>query len=648
MRKSSMQIIALTLVAAIVAGTASVSFATTRKDEVVYVEMENSGAPAAAYVVNEFYMSAPGTITDCGAYDKVTNLTNMEAISLDGSSITANAQAGRFYYQGDLSGGLQLPWLIVLNWTLNGAPATTEQLVGASGKVGLTIDITRNAASATTFFDSFVLQGTVTLDGAKCSNIIATDATVASAGSNKLITIMSLPKSESHYSITADVVNFSMTPIQFAGIPLNMPMGDIATDEFTDSIAELQDGIAQLDDGAQALEKGIGKFSSGVGELKGGVGELKGGMDQLANNGGKLTSGAKGLADGVLAMVNAQLAGSGVPTLTWKNYQSELGKLAGVTDEMRAQAKQGIAASTGLSGEDLNLLIYLANSELTSSKPTADDCNTALSSAGALLLDAGKAGAAGQMLQTAAGEPWSVASVQQALKISTAEAYGQFIQGIMAQNPSLTAESAALFTVIAANEMGSGAAQDVAFASAGRILNSAAKVQSAGTPTAAGVTAFLTKLVLASAGDSIKQAAQLLSMLTGFDDFRSGLGQYVGGVGQASGGMDQLLDGVNELYKGSKDLKSGMGKLADGTGELRNSTGDMDEQIDTAIDNILAEYSSDGELTSFVDPTNANVNSVQFVMMTKGIDAPAADVVVAEKAETTFWSRLLALFGIGK
>lgn len=629
-----------------VCGTA---LAASEKEEVVYAKLDNSGAVAGVYVVNGFYLDSAGEVTDLGNYATVTNLTSAAPISQNGSAISVQADAGRFYYQGDLTQA-ELPWDIRLTWRLNGQIVDASQLAGAAGALSLTVNVAENSRCTSSFFENYAMQITVTLDGDLCTNIKADNGTVAASGGDRIISVICLPGSATQCEITADITDFAMDPIQFAGVPLGIDLGDFAVDEYTNSITELQDGIAQLDDGANEIYDGMGELKGGVRELLSGVYELYDGMGELASGGGELRSGARTLANGVLSMVEALLQSSGAlatgTSLTWSNYDSILGAMSGITDDMRAQVKAGIAQSTGLSGDALELLIYIANTQVeANSSPAASECQSALTYAGSVLTAAGKAEEAQTMLASASNVPYNVPSVQ-AVDITSAEAYAAF-----ASNTSLDPASGttALLVVMAANE----AAGDPTALAAG--LQTAAQLATLAananvTPTQAGLKSFLTKMVganlTADQTAGMQQAAQLQQLLSGFESFLSGLSQYTSGVSQAASGTGELYLGVDELYDGVGELRGGMGEFVEGMDELAEKTSDMDEQIDDMVQEITEEYSfnTDSELASFVEPSNTDVQSVQFVFMSEGIAAQETEKIEIEEVELTFWQRIIALF----
>jgi len=118
------------------------------------------------------------------------------------------------------------------------------------------------------------------------------------------------------------------------------------------------------------------------------------------------------------------------------------------------------------------------------------------------------------------------------------------------------------------------------------------------------------------------------------------------GVVELSDGTVELKDGTIELKDGTIELKDGTLELLDGTNELREKTADMDAEIDAKIDEMMAEYrNKEFDLVSYVNASNQNISSVQFVMKTAEIAVEdTVDDVVETEAKVTFAQRFMNLF----
>lgn len=267
------------------------------KQEVVYVNLTAGGERQSVYVVNQFTLDAPGSITDYGSYTELRNLTTTDPLTAQGDTVTAQVPAGRFYYQGTLQGG-EVPWLVSVRYYLDGEPVEGEALAGRSGALRIELGLHQNPNANPLFLENFALQGTVLLSGEKCRNIDAPDATIASVGEDTQLSYIVLPNKEADYVITADVTDFEMDGIQINGIPLSLQIDDPDTADLMDDIYRLQDGAVDLDDGAGQLEDGVLTLLDGVTDLRDGAQELCDGAKELYDGAGQLRGGASTLQSG--------------------------------------------------------------------------------------------------------------------------------------------------------------------------------------------------------------------------------------------------------------------------------------------------------------------------------------------------------------
>lgn len=173
-----------------------------------------------------------------------------------------------------------LPWLVKLTYTLDGAEIAPEELGGKSGALAIRLQVSRNPACTGDFFDQYALQVTMTLDTDRAQNIVADGATMANVGSNKQLSYILLPGSDSDVTVTADVTDFAMNAISLNGVKLRLNLGLDGAD-LTGMLDRLQSGSVQLDDGANALADGIAQVQAGLDTLNGKSGELTGGSAKV-------------------------------------------------------------------------------------------------------------------------------------------------------------------------------------------------------------------------------------------------------------------------------------------------------------------------------------------------------------------------------
>jgi putative membrane protein len=166
------------------AGTASVMAVDNRKDENVYVNLNMDGSVSGVYVVNEYNLTEKTEITDYGNYASVKNLSSDDTITLSGDKVQVEAPAGKLYYQDNLN-GTKIPWNIEITYELDGQKISADELAGKDGKLKISLSVKDNKDSDDEFFDNYLIQGTVTLDTKKCSNIQADGVTQANVGSDR-------------------------------------------------------------------------------------------------------------------------------------------------------------------------------------------------------------------------------------------------------------------------------------------------------------------------------------------------------------------------------------------------------------------------------------------------------------------------------
>ncbi len=272
---------ALVLAGCLLAGAALPALAASAKEEVIYANLDASGTVTGVYAVNSFAVQAGDTVTDHGSYTAVRNMTTTDPLKHSGDTITATmAQDGKLYYEGTMDTATALPWLVKLTYTLDGAEIAPEELGGKSGALTIRLQVSRNPDCTGDFFDQYALQVTMTLDTDRAQNIVADGATMANVGSNKQLSYILLPGSDSDVTVTADVTDFAMNAISLNGVKLRLNL-DLDGADLTGMLDRLQSGSVQLDDGANALADGIAQVQAGLDTLTGRSGDLTGGSAQV-------------------------------------------------------------------------------------------------------------------------------------------------------------------------------------------------------------------------------------------------------------------------------------------------------------------------------------------------------------------------------
>ncbi|NLB29207.1 MAG: YhgE/Pip domain-containing protein [Clostridiales bacterium] len=295
-------------------------------EEVVYALLGNDGAVNNVWVVGTLDVESPGNVKVFGDLTELKNLTTTDDIGYSDGELTINAGAGRFYWQGALR-QKELPWNVAVTYFLNGAEVSASGLAGASGGFEMRIETSQNKNFDEVFFKNYMLQVTVTLDTAKCKNIVAAGATAANAGSDKTLAFTVMPDTNGSIGLSADVTNFELESIAFAAVPFSMDIdiGDLS--EYTSDFAQLADAITELNDGVQMLRDGAEKLSDGAGELADGSAEYRSGLTKIASGSAELKSGSEAIVSAL-----GELGGGDMSSLT--QLPAALRQMAGALKEI--------------------------------------------------------------------------------------------------------------------------------------------------------------------------------------------------------------------------------------------------------------------------------------------------------------------------
>ncbi len=551
------------------------------KDEVVYVNLLSDGQVGQVYVVNIFELYEDGVVTDYGDYVSLRNLSTTDLIRQQDGQIEVEAPRGKFYYQGELASA-ELPWLFTISYTLDGQPVSAEALAGQSGALRVRLSVRQNPACNPVFFKNFALQISLTLDNARCTSIVAEDATIANAGDNKLLSFIILPGKEKELTVSADVTDFEMEGIQISGVPLSLSIDRPDTSEFTDQIGDLQSGVQDLDSGAARIAEAIGELDDGVGDLQDGAASLVDGVFEMKKGASELTEGADALRGGASALAE------GITVLD--------GQSAALV-EGSAQVQGGLQLlAQGLSGVN------------------AGELEAAAEEAAAVKQGSAEFLAALQTLASAGSET----------------------------DPALAAAVAALAEQYASLNAGVGQLSDGFIQQSGGLGAAATGI----TALSAQYTALHGGLVGYTQGVSgLKTGYDALhtgikGLASGVGALYEGSIELKDGVEELYRGVLDLKDATRRLYDGSSELADGTYELRDRTGGL---DAEVDDKIDELLEEY---QKTDFVMESFVSSRNTQVDSVQFVIKTQSVSIPEAPQEVPEEAPAlTFWQRFLRLFG---
>lgn len=375
------------------------------KQEVVYAKLSAQGATQALFVVNAFQAAAGSTIKDYGSYTSVTNLTDDGALAQSSDGVVFSSTGESFSYQGDLA-TKDLPWIISIDYTLDGQPIAPADLAGRQGELKISFTTTKNPAIDPGYWDNYLLQATCNLPLDKASDVKTEEGSIALSGSDTAVTFMVMPGKEGSCSLTAKVKDFEMDGMSFAAVPFSMTVAspdtagmiadfdaliegtralasgsrDLAAgaQEMSAGLSALAPGARQLDAKAQEIAQGLGRYSGGVTQTSDGLNTLSGGL-AAASNGLNTLSAQGGALSSVLTTNVTDPLDSFISGLT-AEQQAALGQ-----DKLKelASIQAALKGTSQAPGIDASLQDYTAG--VTDAASGISDLSTGITGAAGAL-----------------------------------------------------------------------------------------------------------------------------------------------------------------------------------------------------------------------------------------------------------------------
>lgn len=602
------------------------------KEENVYINLKDDGSVEGIYVVNEFDAGNQTTITDYGKYSSVLNLSTNEEIKVNGDMITFNTDDnGMFYYQGNME-STKIPWNIDISYYLDDKEVQASSLAGKSGKLKIAISIKDNEDMEDTFFDNYLLQMTATFNSEKCKDIVSEQVTIANVGDTKQLTYTILAGGNSEFTIEADVTDFEMDPITINAVPMNISINDIDVSDLKDTLIKLRDGVAKIDDGSsdlysgskdlsngtKSLLDGTNSLSSGAEKLQNGSKTLKEAMDTLNSNSFSLTNGSKEVLN-ALNTINSALD-------SLNEASNQVQQLVEGSNKFASGMKELAEKNNDLYNK-VNPILEVVREKLVQIKDTnfkeefdsitnKEDYLNAYNDAKAKLAENPD---------------------DEALKIYIA-LFDHIIE--IANKYDIEKEYKKICEL-----------DDGIDAQHKEIQELNNKYKNELNPAIEKLPSLLSKLT------ELKTA--LNTLVNSYATLDSGINSYTGayeqivkgyqtlysGIGDLEKGVESLNTGTKTLYDGTVSLEDGAEELNDGTSEMRDKTKNIDTEIDDKINNMLDEFkNTDYKPESFASSENGEINAVQFVMKTKGIEINNEVQEEVKEEHLNFFQKIIRLF----
>lgn len=527
-----------------------------------------------------------------GAADK-SSLENIQCtqgeggFDQSGENLTWKVEGDDAYYQGESD--RKAPIAAKIAYSLDGKEAPLEELLGKSGRLTITVDLTNQETGSgkiggkdRQLCTPFATVVAAILDE-NCTHVQAEHGRVEKLSGSTAAGFVCLPGVKDsledllpdelagledylidQVTIEADVKDLTAPTIMLAcatdaraleeddslksqleeidGLQDDMDQLTQAMADLIDGAAQLREGTEQLQDGAGQLHEGAGQLDSGAAQLNDGTSALQAGADALSSGSISARDGASALKSGADELVN------GLGTL-----QNGVNALAGASAQLQSGSDSLSAGLSALNGK---------SAELTAGAKQVSEGAASL------------AAALGEGSQLAAG------SAAFAESLGSAAAQGA---GALEQLPSPESYGAML------QAAGVPAEQQQALLAA----------YSAAYQTAGSLSAGLTQLNGSYSGidGGIRQAGQGAATLQqGSASLCKGIEDYTQGVATASAGAGQLNQGIAQLGQQLPGLTSGVGNLAAGAGQLSSGAGSLRDGNAALADGAAQLYAGIGEL----------------------------------------------------
>ena len=625
LRRAGSAALALTLTVSLCQPAFAATKAPFSKDETVYAVMAADGSVTKTTVSEHLY-NADGLagVEDRSTLKNIVNTESFAEYTRNGDTLVWNTDDTDVYYKGDTD--RQLPISAKVTYTLDGRTAPLSELLGKSGHLVLTIDLTNHETGKVTVNgkERTIVTPLVTAVGVvlgdDASNVNAVNGLLESAAKSSVAAFVTLPGVkesldgllpeqvngvaeylQDSVTVEADVESLTAPQILLAcaASAEALGQGDEVFDldslnDLTDGIAALNDAMNQLLDGASQLKAGAAQLAAGslalldgANQLDSGLGQLTEGLDTLTSNNAALTSGAQQVADGVLDSASQTLMENGLidTPMTWDTYEAVIDDILSLGDKTLAAGRKKMVRTIweqepSFKDSQLDLALYL------SATKTNHDLEAAL----------------------------------------------KLMQNFDAS-------------------MLTGALEMVTNADAKNTAKAELKYQVENSQDMADVRALKTSL------------SQIQFFVSSVNQYTAGVQTAADGAHSAKDGSAQLAAGTKTLYDGVNTLNTGAGQLNDGAGQLNDGlnqfneegisklTGALDQDQLHGLKTVLDEMTDRlNDYTSFAGAPDDAESSVKFVYKTAetvaAADTTAAETETVEEGNifTRLWQRIVNLF----
>lgn len=586
------KIVALLLTAIMVLGCVP-GLAENTKHERVYIVAATDGT-VKSVTDNIRLENADGLdeIVDRTLLTAIQNVGGKEAFTLDGETLTWQAQGKDITYEGTSD---KTPAILpVVTLTLDGEEITVDSLKDKTGDAVLTVayqtneplpalavtvlplpeegitDLRLENAAALTVLGRQVLVGWA-VPGMDEELKLPTSFSAAfhadHAELNWLLTLTTSDPIDAACKELDDRIDMDPhTELDEAKALLTalqsgetLPETSGKTKDIVPKINELNDGLTQLNDGAETLANGAAQLSDGASALKDGAAQLNTGAAELAAGALTLSTGAADAEGGAASL------DTGLATIIANNEALNNGAqtiFAAILSSANAQLSASGLDAAGIEIPELTAENYAAVLDAVLLQLNPETLRASAQAQVETTVRAQVEANADQVrsaVETAVQDKVLAAVLQSAGQNMTSEQYAQAVQAGLVSSEQAAAITAAVEQQMATEEVK--AQIDAAVQQQIEQLiqdNTAAYLSSDETIAAQ----------LSAAQAAYESLTALKAQLDQINTFVTGLKTYTDGVSQAAAGASQLHTGLTQLNAGAATLSTGAAALSTGAASL--------------------------------------------------------------------------------
>lgn len=629
------------------------------KQESVYVNLDATGKASditvTDWIKNVGIMSS---FNDISELSEISNIKGEEKFKQNGNNLVWDADNKDIYYQGKIN--KELPVTMKITYKLDGKTIQPKNLVGKSGRLGMTFQYTNNVKETVkvgnkkeTVNVPFAMITGAILPVEHFSNVDIDNGKIMSDADRTMVVGLALPGLEdsldlsdkmkddidipSSITVTADVKDFEMGPT--FTLATSELLNDFDSSDI-ESVNKLKDSMDDLKDASKKLVDGSKELADGVGTLKSKSGEFSDGIDTLNNGIGKISSGAGTLENGIKDYTNgANTLSGGISKLAEavKQLPSKFTELSGGINSAKDGADKLVTNTEKLQAgmKSVNGGIDTVHGALSQIQSGMSNVSGALTQSGEAMKKSIEADTT--LLKTLEATLGSLPEEQQAVvqeqmkalqvNIATQTEILKQLSGsdtskqlkladiAISQLVKATGKGGELKDGASAVENGIGQVQD-----GQKSLQSGLGQIKGGVDALTGSKSQLNELT--SAVEQLNAGGKKLSqnsntLVSGAGELKSATSQLATGGNKLSDGKNKLISGIDELADGSKELKDGMEEFdKDGITKLYDI---VNEDLDKMLNRLDAISSAGSKYKSFAGIDKDMTGTVKFIMETEEI-----------------------------